>query len=415
MSKTALITFDPESYLYPVVENSLKTTLPDIHIATDPKTAGEGQLVHYGEYEDLEFDRLMKDPKYLACSYIYRKGLIRKHFLANTVAVYTTKYPESILKTAVPESFNIEVDYAEFLDDALDEAYELRCELEENESRDASDRKTYIVKPSMSDRGQGIRLFQTIPGLQAIFDSFDEDETDEEVEESEARLAEAGSAGAMKENSIVTSQLRHFIVQTYVQNVLLLPEHENRKFHIRTYVVVSGALKVYVYRDMLALFALSPYSAPTEDDDLGIALQGHLTNTCLQGESKDDLSVALFWALNGLSSTSKENIYSELCAVTSDLFKAAVNSGSIFFQPLPNAFEVYGVDFLVTADEHVRLLEVNAYPDFKQTGDELRGIISGLFEGIAQTVVKPFFEPDTKSAANDKMTLVLDQNVSGGW
>lgn len=411
-SKTALITIDPTSYLYPITEKALKSVISDISIVKDPSACKDGPVVHFGEYEELDFDRLMSDPRYLACSYIYRKGLIRKHFLANTIAVYTAKTPNSILKQAVPESFNIEVDYAEFLDDALDEVYELRCELEENATRNETERKTYIVKPSMSDRGQGIRLFQTIDGLQAIFDSFEEDETDEELEETDARLS---GTGAVRENNIVTSQLRHFIVQDYVQDVLLLPKYDNRKFHIRTYVVVSGAIKVYVYKEMLALFALSPYAAPKEDDDASIALQGHLTNTCLQGESKDDLSVSLFWNLNGLSQESKQNIYNELCETTGELFKAAVGGGSIFFQPLPNAFEIYGVDFLVTADEHVRLLEVNAYPDFKQTGDELKGVIDGLFEEVAQNVVKPFFDPSVEQKPSEKLTLVLDQTVSGGW
>lgn len=410
MSKTAVISVDRKSYLYPVVETAFSTVVTNVEITQQLSSKSVvGKVVHYGEYEDLDFDRLMNDPDYLACSYVYRKGLIRKHFLANTVAVYTAKNPSSILKTATPESYNIEVDYAEFLDEALDEAYELRCELNQNESLSLDERRTFILKPSMSDRGQGIRLFQTIEGLQAIFNSFEGDETDDEQDPETAADDDS--------NGIITSQLRHFVVQDYVSNILLLPKHSNRKFHIRTYVVVSGAIKVYVFREMLALFALSAYERPSSSDseDGEIPLHGHLTNTCLQGEEKDEKSVDLFWQLEGLSANSKEKIYQELCQVTGELFKAAVGGGSIFFQPLPNAFEIYGLDFLVTADEHIRLLEVNAYPDFKQTGDNLKSVIDNLFTSVAETVIKPFLEPNASTEPSPNLTLVLDENVSGAW
>ena len=42
------------------------------------------------------------------------------------------------------------------------------------------------------------------------------------------------------------------------------------------------------------------------------------------------------------------------------------------FQPINNAIEIFGVDFLVNSDFSVNLLEVNSYPDFKQTGDDLK-------------------------------------------
>lgn len=292
----------------------------------------------------------------------------------------------------------------------------------------------------MSDRGQGIRLFQTIPGLQKIFDEFEEDNDDGSVEleeEDEAEddgkpamsLAEAMAAHSLADqgnddgddHKIMTSQLRHFIVQQYVDTTLLLPQYDNRKFHIRTYVLCVGALKVYVYKNMLALFALSPYAEPTssvseDDDEEGemIPMHGHLTNTCLQGEKKDDKSVNLFFELEGLSLEEKENIYSELCQVTGELFKAAVGGGSINFQPLPNAFEIYGLDFLVTKDHHVKLLEVNAYPDFKQTGDKLVSVITNLFDQTIQTAVKPYFDSNALPVGKD-MTKVFDKELSGGW
>lgn len=354
----------------------------------------KGKVFEYAEYDDLEFDRLMSDHDYLACSYIYRKALIRKHYLSNVINVYSVKNPDSILKFSFPDSFNIEVDYAEFLDDALDEAYELRDEIE-------AGTKTWILKPSMSDRAQGIRIFNSLAGLQEIFDSYEEENEDDEND------LDNGDG----KNGIITSQLRHFIVQEYISRPLLLPEYDNKKFHIRTYVLAAGALKVYVYRDMLALFAESTYMPPGGDDVIDLA--GQLTNTCIQDEETKQVSVQAFWELRGLYGDRKESIFQKICNITQDLFKAAVSVDRINFQPLPNAFEFYGLDFLVDSDGHVFVLEVNCYPDFKQTGEDLQQIVQGLFECAVKVAVNPHFGGSLLE--DDKLEKVFDKELRGKW
>lgn len=100
----------------------------------------------------------------------------------------------------------------------------------------------------------------------------DEDEDDEGEGEGEGagRVVDADEAATEDDKAgadrdyIVTSHLRHFIVQPYIHPPLLLPDQpfDNRKFHIRTYVVAAGALRIYVYTHMLALFASEPYTPP---------------------------------------------------------------------------------------------------------------------------------------------------------
>ena len=72
-------------------------------------------------------------------------------------------------------------------------------------------------------------------------------------------------------------------------------------------------------------------------------------------------------------------------------------------QPLPNAFELYGVDFLICHREGktgakdrftVKLLEINAEPAIEMTGERLQWILEDLFEAISITCVKPFFSLD---------------------
>lgn len=362
-----LITISPESYVHELLVSAFG--VQGFEICLNKKILEEIQedlqlrVFHYGEYEELDIDLLQSHPdQYFISSFIYRKALIRKHYLAHTILHYCTKHPSSILKTAFPEAYLIEVDYAEFLDDALDEAYELRQELE-------TTRKTWILKPSMADKGQGIRLFRSILDLQAIFESF-ENENDSDTD---------------SENGIMVSQLRHFLIQQYQENPLLLSYYNCRKFHLRVYVVALGDISVFVYEEMLVLFAENSFAGLSDLENL----RSHLTNTCLQ-EGRDPLVVP-FWQLEGLEAHHKSSIFESVKQITGQLFKAATSVDKINFQPISNALEFYGVDFLVNSDFSLKLLEVNAYPDFKQTGASLKSVIDKLMKSIAILSANHFF------------------------
>lgn len=369
----AAITIPSTDYIYGPLTAALKRHLPELAIMDalpDLQSGQHSKVFHYGDYEQIDVDQLFSSSHYYANAYIYRKALIRKHFLSHTIHSYVVKRPESVLKRAYLESFNIEIDYAEFLDDALDENWELRQELEQ-------ETKWWILKPSMADKGQGIRIFKTIDDLQAIFDSFEEEETEDE-----------------ESTRVVSSQLRNFIVQEYLPNPLLLPRMDNRKFHIRCYIVCNGDLQVYVYSRMLALFAPTPFVLPAANHEVTDiqSISCHLTNTCLQTDSGvAENAVREFDSLDDLTDVDKEKVKSQINDITKELFLAAVNLNRLHFQPLPNAFETFGVDFLVDENLNVKLLEVNAFPDFKQTGDDLKGLIDHLFDNIVSHCVNPMF------------------------
>ncbi|KAJ6166695.1 hypothetical protein N7470_002142 [Penicillium chermesinum] len=332
-------------------------------------------LFQYREYERLDFEHALSESSTsLVSAYIIRKALIRKHYLSNTVANWISKHPDSVLKHHFKPAFDFELDYAEFLDEALLEAYELNESLQKNEERAESEKEWWILKPGMSDRGQGIRLFNSEDQLREIFEEWEEDSDDEsgsEKPEDEEKL----EVSAAHDAGVVTSQLRHFLAQPYIDPPLLLPSSSNRKFHIRTYVLAAGALKVYVFKEMLALFAAKPYCAPHEEDDEVKDLARHLTNTCFQE-----------------GGSSNEAVFSQICAVTGEIFEAAARGMMVHFQTLPNAFELFGVDFLVDSSGNAWLLEMNAYPDFGQTGEALKEVVVGrLFEETIDVAVKPFF------------------------
>ncbi|KAK1067952.1 hypothetical protein LTR74_006044 [Friedmanniomyces endolithicus] len=430
-----------DTYLQPLLLAALTARLPpDLLVflsPSSPPAPPHSKFLQWGQYEDLDFERLLSEPRTcLANSYVIRKALIRKHFLADVVAHWVAKWPGSVLGRCVKGGVEFEVDYAEFLDEALVEGWELKESWARNEGLDEGQREWWILKPGMSERGEGVRLFSSEEELRAIFEEWDplsDDEDDKDGDEETA--AHSGDEHEVpnpkpqlpipssndntpksngKSNGIITSQLRHFIAQPYIHPPLLLPVPHplaTRKFHLRTYVLATGALRVYVYKRVLALFAAETYQALTAENsgELG----RHLTNTCLQDSGEREGSVREFWGLpstipsipakpqTGSSGEGeaeqtdwRESVFTQICAITSATFEAAARVSSTHFQPLPNSFEIFGVDFLVDGEGGVWLLEINAFPDFGQTGEELRGVVRGLVEGVVEVGVKPFFGLD---------------------
>lgn len=413
-----------DQYVQPLILSALKSRLPPellIHIqSVSQLPEASTPLLQWRQYESIDLEQAAEhSSSSLINAYIIRKALIRKHYLSTTVSHWLVKHPESKLGQHVKPSVEFEVDYAEFLDDALVEAFELRESFERNENLEPAERQWWILKPGMSDRGQGIRLFSSEDELTAIFEQWEEDmpDSDDEVEHSGDEADTDDTQKDEQYNGIMTSQLRHFVAQPYIHPPLLFGspfESADRKFHIRTYVLAVGALKVYVYKPMLALFAGKDYIPPWTADsgDPNDELSGHLTNTCLQTGEREG-SVHGFWQLpdtvTGLPSDWKTSVFDQICSTTGEVFEAAARGMMVHFQPLPNAFEIYGLDFMVDAQGIAWLLEVNAFPDFAQTGNDLNSVIQGLFENVVDVAIKPFFGlDDAKDRGTEDMVNVLD-------
>ncbi|KAF4637843.1 hypothetical protein G7Y89_g229 [Cudoniella acicularis] len=290
----ALINYE-DDYVQPLILEALKSQIPQgsytlmssISELPDPTSS----FLQIGAYESLPFEHALSHPTTaLTNAYIIRKALIRKHYLSTTARNWITKNPSSILSTNIKPSCDFELDYAEFLDDALVEAWELKESFTRNEGKEKEEREWWILKPGMSDRGQGIRLFSTEEELQSIFEEWEASRPDSDDEdEAEDNKVKTG-------DYIMTSHLRHFIAQPYIHPPLLLTPPSGgapTKFHIRTYVLAVGSLKIYVYKPMLALFASKPYTPPWStpiSEDGTLDLSSHLTNTCLQTSSSSSPS-----------------------------------------------------------------------------------------------------------------------------
>jgi hypothetical protein len=78
---------------------------------------------------------------------------------------------------------------------------------------------------------------------------------------------------------------------------------------------------------------------------------------------------------------------------------------------LPNCFEVFGFDFLVDSNYNCYILEANAGPDLKNTGNRLDYVIVSLLEGVMKNgvdVLFPLHDDDKEKAKQGNLNLVLD-------
>ena len=389
------VILEVDDYLSPLVQRALTAGLKSnsFKILQDIPTVlpTDRLVVQILPYEKIVFQHIMENVKTsLANAYVIRKALIRKHHLWQSIVTWWTKHPgDFALKGHVPLTVNFELDYAEFLDEALQECWELTNSFAEEE------KQWWILKPSMSDQGQGVRLFSSEEELRAIFEEWEENDQEEILTSDEENTPLMTNDTQRMGAGTMTNQLRHFVAQRYIDKPLLFGEYDKRKFHIRCYVLAVGALKVYLYKDMLALFASQPYTCDGDLQQASTLQEIHLTNTCLQPGHAKGNSVVRFWDLpvgKGLLHRDwKVEALQQIEAATAALFEAAVREQMVHFQALPNAFEVFGVDWLVDERGDVWLLEVNCFPDFKQSGHALEGLIQDFWTDVIRIAVGGFF------------------------
>jgi tubulin---tyrosine ligase len=207
------------------------------------------------------------------------------------------------------------------------------------------------------------------------------------------------------------------VLQRYIAKPLLLGR---RKFHIRAYVLAVSALRVYLYKDCLALCAGQPYRS---NDTTNLA--AHITNTAYQvsnDPSFQEHQNVLRWSTDdivpllirdGTCATAEDaqkailDVVDQMGRIVSELFRAYQSEFGVF-SPIEGCFEHYGIDFLVDDGWHVHLLEVNPGPDFKQTGSKLESVIENLMGATIDVALLP--ESIGRNCPNyDKVCLVYEQ------
>ena len=166
---------------------------------------------------------------------------------------------ESRMPNYLPETYIFELDYLDYIEESLNEVFEVEASLRSNLECLKENKKTkkFILKSSMTNKGNDILIFDTRAQLEKFF----QDRVDASEDE--------------------TIDLREWVIQAYLDNPLKLKSYNNRKFHLRVYVLAVGNLKVYVYEDILALFCLTTETTENFSSE-NIDMKSHITNTCYQ-------------------------------------------------------------------------------------------------------------------------------------
>lgn len=168
---------------------------------------------------------------------------------------------------------------------------------------------------------------------------------------------------ARRQGPAHAKQVRPFVVaQQYVENPLLI---DGRKFGIRVWALVTSTqpLRVYLHERGLVLFSTDGYDAATLAGADGAVAGGHVTNYAQNRDGgvwdlsrlRTHLGDAAYARLHAALLTSVARVYA---AALGPMQRESARLGS----PRGGAFEVMGLDYLIDADLHPWLLEVNSTP-----------------------------------------------------
>jgi tubulin---tyrosine ligase len=367
---------------------------------------GPDAPLQFVEYEAVDWDAVLKPPHQVTNNLMVRKGLCRKANFARSMARHVARCGSGCpLAAAIPPTAVIDtvpvfhdrppwLDFRAAMADALCEADDLMTPAAAGAAAAAPSGgdALWILKPSLANKAAGISIVRS--------------------------LAEVDAAVKAERD------VGQWVLQAYVDRPLLVGG--GRKFHLRVYALADGALDVHVLSQALVLLAVEPYAR----NDTA-AVHAHITNTCVgveHGGFDEGAHVRTLSELPGMlvaegavadaaeGEARVAALRAGIAACVAHAFSAFESDvGGRAFMPLPHAWELYGLDFLVTSDWGLALLEANPTPDIRQTGGRLDGVIADLLEGVVRTCVDRRFPPPPAAAALPPLGAVWERVYSKPW
>lgn len=246
--------------------------------------------------------------------------------------------------------------------------------LGDNQDRQSQHLK-WILKPSMQNNGDNIKLFN-------------------HIDEVKAHYASPHRLGG------------DHVLQQYLTNPKLI---KGRKFTIRIPVVLTNDAGVFVYKQ--GYINISAY--PFDLYDGFINRKAHITNYVLDGELSH-IEQAL---LNSLENSNA--IYQQCCQIVSRAVRGLLKLAPCYLAPQKTKiFEIFGFDFILDQNDKVWLLEINQGPD-APTFEENR-LNALLWDPFWQNIISDFvlpiaFNQPPQMARAQFSQVLVDKEVYSRW
>uniref|UniRef100_A0A8C7QAL8 Tubulin--tyrosine ligase n=2 Tax=Oncorhynchus TaxID=8016 RepID=A0A8C7QAL8_ONCMY len=207
----------------------------------------------------------------------------------------------------------------------------------------------------------------------------------------------AGAKGAGILISHDANQLLEFIdnqgqvhvIQKYLERPLLL-QPGNRKFDIRSWVLVDHQYNIYLYREGVLRTASEPYDSSNFQD-----VTSHLTNHCIQKEHSqnygryeegnemffDEFRQYLLSTHNIVLETNILPQIKQIIRSCLTCIEPAISTKHLSYQ----SFQLFGFDFMVDESFKVWLIEINGAPACAQK------LYPELCQGIVDVAISTVF------------------------
>ncbi|KAJ9466187.1 Tubulin glycylase 3B [Diplonema papillatum] len=240
----------------------------------------------------------------------------------------------------------------------------------------------WIVKPSHRNKGIGIKVFDTLPGVLNYVDT------------SDGGVDSEGQAAPDAKGSKQTQ----WVVQKYLERPFLI---HGRKFDWRAWCVVTPQFDIYVYQEGVMRTASEPYQTGDLTDELS-----HLTNHCIQetgpnfGKFEDGNEMwypdfqkyldSLPRREPGHRVSMKRDLMPQVDEIIKDTLlcaKAKLTMSGSTSNDLLGCFQLFGFDFMIDTDMKVWLIEINGSPASAEY------LLKGMMTDLIRTVIEPMYPP----------------------
>ncbi|OGT68270.1 MAG: hypothetical protein A3J38_02810 [Gammaproteobacteria bacterium RIFCSPHIGHO2_12_FULL_45_9] len=280
-----------------------------------------------------------------------------KHLLAELVEIYCP--------TVMPVTFCInEQNWPYVLSQIRDRFY-----IQEEGMLDQVENLVWILKPSMLNNGQHIKIFERVSQLEAYY---------------------------LNPNRLGGE---HVLQQYILHPHLLKGPSLGHKYSIRMFVVLTNYAGVYVYPRGYFNIALRSYRSDKFTDP-----SVHLTNEHLKEDTINVVQIpteqyALF-----------EPYYPQIKAIISEVIKGLTREYPLAFRCEKNRLvALFGFDFIVDATERIWLLEANHAPCFP-THDS-HPLRKSLYDDFWRAFIASFAQPIASATPPEDIQYQLFERV----